>query len=259
MENEYEKTAMFLHAAMKEIAALEQPSKAKVLDFGTGSGELVRSLLALGYEAYGCDIKPYWQEMSDPDVGRLSTISLAPYRLPYEDSTFDVVNSTSVLEHAQNKEELFLEIYRVLKVGGYSMHLFPGKWYLPVDPHIYVPLVNFFWPKCPKWWLALWAFLGVRNEFQRDKSWREVIEANSDYCRHGLSYWSNLAYRELSLKVFGNFSAPMEFYIKNASGGVAKLLRRIPFPRLTGWVAGEIRMNFIVSKKTATSSRAQHL
>jgi SAM-dependent methyltransferase len=220
-----------------------------VLDFGCGSGRLVQCLLSLGYNAYGCDITPYWRETSHADVERLATLSFAPYRLPFEDNTFDVVVSTSVLEHAQNKEELFSEIYRILKVGGYAMHLFPGKWYLPVEPHIYVPLVNFFWPKCPKWWLALWAFLGVRNEFQCDKSWKEVIKLNSEYCMHGLSYWSNRKYRKLSLKIFKNYSAPMDFYVKNGYGSFAKLLRRVPFQRLSGWIAGEIRMNFIVSRK----------
>jgi SAM-dependent methyltransferase len=249
MKNEYEKVGMFMHAAIKQLAALENPPTVKVLDFGTGSGALVRSLLALGYDAHGCDIKPYWQEVVDAHVERFSTISLVPYRLPYEDKRFGVVISTSVLEHAQNKDELFVEIRRVLKIGGYSMHLFPGKWYLPSEPHIHVPFLNFFWPNCARWWIALWALLGVRNEFQQDKPWKEVAEANYEYCAHGLSYWSNRAYRDLSLKIFGNFSAPMQFYIKNGYGGVPKLLRRLPFQRVTGWVAGEIRTNFIVAQR----------
>jgi len=57
--------------------------------------------------------KSYWQQKSHATVERLATISLTPYRLPYESDTLDVVVSTSVLEHAQNKEELFLEIHRV--------------------------------------------------------------------------------------------------------------------------------------------------
>ena len=249
MKNEFEKHGRFMHAAIQELTSLEKPSIVKVLDFGTGTGALVHSLLDLGYNAYGCDIKPSWKETVDSHVERFSLISLAPYGLPYEDKTFDVVISTSVLEHAQNKEELFFEIHRVLKIGGYSMHLFPAKWYLPSEPHIHVPLVNFFWPNCPMWWIALWALLGVRNEFQLGKSWKEVAEANSEYCAHGLSYWSNRAYRDLSLKVFGNFAAPMKFYIKNGHGGIPTLLRKLPFQRVVGRVAGEIRTNFIVVQR----------
>jgi len=156
------------------------------------------------------------------------------------------VLSTSVLEHAQNKTEVFREVHRGLKPGGYSMHLYPGKWYLPAEPHIYVPLVNYFWPRCPQWWLALWAMLGVRNEHQQGMGWREVVRRNRAYCRTGLSYWSNGRYRRVSMQVFGNHASPMVFFIENSYGGVARLLRALPLKRFTGWVAGEIRMRFKV-------------
>lgn len=248
MEKDDAKAATFLQAAMKEICDLKEPSQTKVLDFGCGKGQLVRCFLALGYDAYGCDVSPYWQETHRSDE-RMSTITSVPYRLPFENNTFDAVVSTSVLEHAQNKEELFKEISRVLKVGGYAMHLFPGKWYLPIEPHIYVPLANYFGPDCPRWWLGLWAFLGVRNEFQHGKSLKEIVEANAEYCKKGLSYWTNRKYRDLSLAIFGNYSAPMDSYIRNGYGGIARLFRKLPFQRAAGWVSGEIRMNFIVSRK----------
>lgn len=249
MENEYQNVALFLQSAMQKMGGLNQPSRTKVLDLGCGRGDLVNCLLTLGYDAYGCDIVPYWRKEPDAETDKLVTILSNPYRLPFEKSTFDVVVSTSVLEHAQNKEEIFQEIFRLLKNGGLSMHLLPGKWYLPAEPHINVPLLNFFWPHCPKWWLALWAFLGVRNGFQINKSWQEVVRLNQDYCKHGLSYWPNYKYRKISIEVFGNYSAPMDFYIINGYGGVANLLRKLPFKRLTGLLAGEVRMNFIVQRK----------
>ena len=223
----------------------------KVLDFDCGKGDLVRDLSSLGYDTYGCDIEAYWEEESEIETSKLSKILLASYRLPFEEGTFDVVVSTSVLEHTQNKEEFFNEIHRVLKKGGYAMHLYPGKWYLPYEPHIYVPFVNMFWPNCPKWWLIAWAKLGVRNEFQKGKSWKEVADLNAQYCRYKLSYWSNRKYRKLSKKVFDNYSAPMKFYINYADGGAAKLFRKLPIKGLWGWLIGNTRMNFIVSKKTA--------
>lgn len=182
---------------------------------GTGRGDLLHSLAALGYDAHGCDVKPYWKERITTSADKFAVISLVPYRLPYEDETFDVVISTSVLEHAQNKEELFVEIRRVLKTGGFAMHLFPAKWYLPSEPH-----------------------------------------ANAEYCAGGLSYWSNRAYRDLSLKIFGNFFAPMDFYVKNSDGGMAKLVRKMPFQRVGAWLAGQIRMNFIVVQKTQQASQS---
>ena len=249
-DNEAKKAADFAHAAIREISGLEPASSPKVLDFGCGAGGLVKHLLSFGYDIYGCDITEEWSSNPDVDQERFGAIGFEPYRLPFDDGTFDVVISTSVLEHAQNKEECFREIHRVLKRGGYSMHLYPAKWYLPLEVHISVPLASHFWPHCPQWWLALWAMLGVRNRFQKGKTWREVVKSNLWYCEHRLCYWPNRRYRQLSQEIFGNYSAPMEFYIHNAYGGFARLFRKLPFKRLSGWLSGAIRMNFIVQRKT---------
>jgi SAM-dependent methyltransferase len=242
--------AAFMETAIREIGGFNYPSRTKVLDFGCGSGQMVDALLQRGFDAYGCDIKSFWSGNQPAPAERLRTILPAPYRLPFDEGSFDVVVSTSVLEHAQNTEELFRAIHKVLKPGGYSMHFYPGKWYLPYEPHIYVPLVNYFWPRCPKSWLTLWAFLGVRNEFQNHLSWKAVAEANQQYCRRGLCYLSNEEYRRLSLEIFGNYSWPMQFYIHNGYGGFTRLLRRFPFTKLWGLVSREVRMAFLVQQKT---------
>ena len=117
------------------------------------------------------------------DKPRLKPIERSNYRIPYDDNSFDLVYSTSVLEHAQNTRECFYEIRRVLKPGGVSFHVYPGKWYIACGAAQYVPLVNVMWPKQPRWWLAFWAIMGVRNEFQRGLNWHQVTEANWRYLR----------------------------------------------------------------------------
>jgi hypothetical protein len=135
------------------------------------------------------------------------------------------------------------------------MHLYPGKWYLPREPHIHVPFVNMLWPRCPLWWLGLWALLGIRNEFQRGLPWRAVVAANERFCREELSYWTTRQYRELSLKVFGQCHWPMAFYLTHAPGGFARLSRRLPLKSLSGAVSREVRMGFMIQRKSAPSSR----
>jgi SAM-dependent methyltransferase len=249
VEIEKQEKDLVFHTYIKEVFGLKDPPKIKVLDFGCGEGEKVESFLALGYEAYGCDITSDWLENSSVPSEKFKTISLEPYRLPYGDNSFDVVFSSSVFEHAKNKMQCFQEIHRVLKVGGHSMHAFPSKWRLPYEPHIYVPLVNYLWPNSPRWWLAIWALLGVRNEFQDGKTWKEVVDLNHRFCQEGISYWTNGKYRRLSLKVFGNFISPMQFYLKNSDGGSARLFQKLPFKPACATIFGYLREYFIVSQK----------
>jgi SAM-dependent methyltransferase len=248
-DREHEAVARFLNEAIQHFKP-GQPARTRVLDFGCGAGVLADSLAELGYSTAGCDIDPYW-DVTGPTAHRLRIISRHPYRIPFEDQSFDVVVSTSVLEHAQNKTELFAEINRVLAPTGVAMHLYPSKWYLPTEPHIYVPLVNMFWPNCPRWWLSLWAWLGVRNEYQTRMRWQDVRAVNERYCHDGLSYWSHRAYRRLSMDVFGNYHDATAFFAQRGYGGVVRLSQRLRMPAsVAGLMSSTFRMSFLVNRKS---------
>lgn len=235
----------FCRNAINEIAGLD-PFKATVLDFGCGRGVLVDHLSELGVNAYGCDVDPYW-EGENP---KLRAIQRSPYRIPFDNASVDFVISTSVLEHAQNPREIFLEIKRVLTPGGVAMHIYPGKWYLPWEPHMYVPLVNILWPHTPRWWLALWAILGVRNEFQQGMNWRAVTALNEQYAKTGICYLPQSVYRDISMEVFGNCEWPMHYFLSKADGGFSRLYRRFPLKKLTAFVSQQSRMALLVQRKS---------
>jgi SAM-dependent methyltransferase len=242
LEDDNPAMAMFLRDAIHRFGSRARGQTA--LDFGCGKGRLVEELSKLGFDAFGCDIAGI-----PAQTDRLRLIERSPYHLPFPDSTFDVVVSTAVLEHASNKEECFLEIRRVLKPGGLALHLYPSKWYVPKEPHLFVPLVNWFWPHVPRWWLMLWARLGVRNEFQTGQSWHQVLSHNADYCATQISYWTTGRYRRSSEAVFGNAEWPMRFYIQNAPGGMARLGRRLRAAGLVGLLAREFREGFLLQRK----------
>lgn len=236
----------FFDAAIRELdPAATNPAGITILDFGCGEGGLVHALRRLGYAAHGCDINDRWPR-GDP---RFTLIEQHPYRIGYDSGSFDYVISTSVLEHVQNKAEVFREMRRVLKPGGIGMHLYPSKWYLPYEPHLHVPLVNYFWPRCPRWWLALWALLGIRNEFQKEKPWREVVELNARYAQTGVSYWSNRRIRQEALATFGNCEFGYRAYMRHAGGGAARVLGRTFGLHLGGRISQAFRMSFLVVRK----------
>jgi SAM-dependent methyltransferase len=240
-------TVDFFHKAILEIAKIGTACPARVLDFGCGSGQLVERLLALGYDAYGCDI------VLEQATDRCRPIDLEPYRLPFSDGFFDVVVSASVLEHARNPSEYLAEIHRVLKGGGVAMHLLPGKWYLPFEPHILVPFANYFYPNCPTWWFAAWALLGPRHPDHKALSWRETVHAYRDFYDNGVFYLSTREHERLSRSVFGNCEWPMTFYLKHGCGGFARLCRRLPLQKLWGLLSREFRMAFLVQRKHLAS------
>ena len=242
--------SVFLDKSLRMLCGVAPTARGRVLDFGCGAGDIVQALLPYGYDVHGCDIKPTWEPDGELGEQRLRAILQDPYRLPFEDDSFDAVYSWTVLEHAHNKEECFREIRRVLRPGGYALHIFPSKWYLPREPHSLVPLLNFFWPHCPRWWLALWAILGIRNSYQQGHTWRHVVEGNTKFFTERASYWTNRRIRALSVEVFGNYASPMRFYIEHGYGGFPRAARRLPFKTLSGWVSAQFRMNLILQQKT---------
>jgi SAM-dependent methyltransferase len=111
--------------------------------------------------------------------------------------------SDQVLEHVQNYPQAIAEMHRVLRPGGAFLHAFPSR-YRPVEGHISVPLASFF---RPRWWLWLWAALGIRNEFQRGLHAREVVNRNVHFLKHGTNY---LTAHEIK-RQFGRRFARVEF------------------------------------------------
>jgi SAM-dependent methyltransferase len=174
--HEQERLVRFFSAVVADVGR-PISGGATVLDFGCGEGDAVAAWRAAGYDASGCDVV-----IERPDEG-LRLIE-KPYRLPFADATFDLVVSNMVLEHVQDHDAAFKEIRRVLKPGAVSLHLFPPRW-TPIEPHVFVPFATVLQEQ---WWLALWARVGIRNEFQAGVGWREVTALNLEYLRTRTNY-----------------------------------------------------------------------
>ena len=252
----------FMAEALIHICGISPHSGKKILDIGCGQGELVTFLRNAGFEAYGTDLvqslPPHNTDYFVPIkavTGVNDSVSyqvIDTYELPFEDCSFEAVISTSVLEHVIDKYSFFKEIHRVLNTGGMTMHLLPGKHYMPHEPHLYVPLIPTLWPKVPKWWLAFWALIGIRNEFQKGEHWKIVYKKNLDYCRDGLDYWSIKKYIVYLQPIFKTVSCNFDFYVEYAPGGYSKLVKLMRLNKssnLLKSVLRELRMTIISARK----------
>jgi SAM-dependent methyltransferase len=204
----------------------------RLLDFGCGGGETVRVFRELGCEAYGVDVKPYWDGNSGVQREWFRVLSGLPLGCAFEAESFDVVISQSVMEHVLDHWSAFREIYRLTKIGGHSLHLFPGPWSMPVEPHMFVPLASVYQER---WWFSLWARLGIRNYFQKGMGWREVVERNLEYSRSGINYLPRSAIRRIVENIFGNVSYPVDAYVRHSPGKAAQLGRSLPSPLRRSW------------------------
>jgi SAM-dependent methyltransferase len=184
-----------------------------VLDFGCGAGNMVEEYASAGYDAFGCDIR--LRTNSD----RVRLIDKDTPVLPFADNTFDFVYSDQVLEHAQDHAWTFSEIERVMKPGGISLHVFPSK-LRPNESHIFVPLAGVIQYR---WWLMLWAALGVRNSFQKGKSISEVVDMNSKYLRVGTNYRSRVQIEEAARSHFKTLVFAEKHMIKHGYGHAHRL------------------------------------
>jgi SAM-dependent methyltransferase len=126
-----------------------------------------------------------------------------PYVLPFENDSFDFIYSHQVFEHVQRPEVVCRELARILRPGGLSIHVFPSRYRL-VEPHVYVPLARLY---RARWWLLLWAKLGVRNEYQAGLSSREVCDRNCAFLRDQTNYLT----RSQILRVFASAFAEPRF------------------------------------------------
>jgi len=201
-------------------------SHSVLLDFGCGSGRYVQELREQGYQAFGCDIEMKEEENVDTDAmvknGLIRKIDIRNYVLPFEDNTFDLIFSDQVFEHVRNYPETLSEISRVLKPTGSSLHVFPSRYKL-IESHIFIPFSSAI---KRYWWIRLWVFLGIRNEWIVPRSKKDISLKYYNYLKDNTNYLSR---RDLSHEFKGHFKQ-VTFYenefLKSSNKG--RLIAVIP-------------------------------
>lgn len=112
---------------------------ARILEIGGGTGYQAKRLAGDGFQVESIDV---------PDSNYAGQLEY-PVRqydgrnIPFGDASFDIVFSSNVLEHVRDLHFLQGEIRRVLRPGGYCVHLMPsGAWRFWTNVAHYVELVQ---------------------------------------------------------------------------------------------------------------------
>ncbi len=92
----------------------------KILDFGCGTGRFTKRLFLPKMEVYGCDVDNNLLKKAKKRQKNIKFTYVSPYKkIPYKSNYFDCVTMMGVLEHVSDEKETLVEIYRILKKGGY--------------------------------------------------------------------------------------------------------------------------------------------
>ena len=95
-----------------------------VLDLGAGAGILPQmNFKGCAARICGIDLDPRVIDNPMLDEGRVADAG----RIPYGDGMFDLVLADNVLEHLEQPLDVFREIARVLKPGGYFLFKTPNR------------------------------------------------------------------------------------------------------------------------------------
>lgn len=101
------------------------PIGVRILEIGGGTGYQAKRLTEDGYIVDSIDIP-------DSSYANQLEFPVQPYdglNIPFPDGSFDIVFSSNVMEHVLDLPYLQAEMKRVLKPGGYCVHLMPtGAW-----------------------------------------------------------------------------------------------------------------------------------
>jgi SAM-dependent methyltransferase len=93
------------------------PPNGRVLEVGSGAHGLI--FFFEGGERVGVDpLADHYRELFPVWQRRVRTIAAFGEKLPFDDSSFDVVLSDNVVDHAENPRRIVEEIARVLAPGG---------------------------------------------------------------------------------------------------------------------------------------------
>lgn len=118
----------------------------RVLDLGAGRGRIPEmNLKGVVREVVGLDPDPCVLE--NPYLDQAIAVEDPRAPLPFADASFDAVVTANVLEHVDRPEQLFAEVYRVLKPGGLFISKTPNRGHYvaaiaSLTPHAFHEWVN---------------------------------------------------------------------------------------------------------------------
>jgi SAM-dependent methyltransferase len=168
-----------------EQSARRDPS-IKILDYGCGQGEVIKSARSKKINMFGADI--FHGGPSVPqhlaEEGLLGDIirEICDDHLQFSDMTFDLIICNQVFEHVRDLDKVLKEIHRVMKPDGVLYALFPPKEIFR-EGHTGIPFLHWFSKNKIRYFYTLaLRYLGLGSGLNNPKIFpKEWVEKKLNY------------------------------------------------------------------------------
>lgn len=102
-------------------AALQKIPKGKMLELGCGTGHWTKFFVQNGFELTATDISDAMLKYAQQKELEAEILKADSENLPFENGSFDVVASITMMEFVNDQHKVLSEIYRVLKPNGWLL------------------------------------------------------------------------------------------------------------------------------------------
>lgn len=102
-------------------AALMKIPKGKMLELGCGTGHWTAYFVQNGFEVTATDISDAMLKYAQQKGLNAKLLKADSENLPFENESFDVVSSITMMEFVNDQNRVLAEMYRVLKPNGYLL------------------------------------------------------------------------------------------------------------------------------------------
>ena len=124
-ENDKPRTDFPFNLAKHIVEKFNLKKNDKILDVGCGRCEVLTAFGQLGLDISGIDGSERIRSFAPKNISKLEILDFTKEHFPFEDNTFDVIFTKSVIEHIHDPTHFMKEILRILKPGGIFISLTP--------------------------------------------------------------------------------------------------------------------------------------
>lgn len=153
---------------LEDFLGTKRMSQANLLDVGCFNGMITTRLAQRVKRVHGIDIdaQAIAYAKKNNKKKNLHFMVMDGLTMAVADESFDIVVCHQVYEHVEDSQQLFAQIYRLLRPGGVCYLAAMNKWY-PIEPHLHLPFLTYVPHLLDVWNIRPKSYWQLRRETEK--------------------------------------------------------------------------------------------